>query len=88
MLTIYLCLGSSCFVRGSDLVAKSLQASIERYELQDTVDIVGTFCLEHCSMGVTLKVDEQIFEGVRPEAADEFFTTEILPRVQMVREIQ
>jgi NADH:ubiquinone oxidoreductase subunit E len=88
MLTIYLCLGSSCFVRGSDLVAKSLQASIERHELQDTVDIVGTFCLEHCSMGVTLKVDEQIFEGVRPEAADEFFTTEILPRVQMVREVQ
>ena len=88
MLTVYLCLGSSCYVRGSEQVAGRLQAAIAQHGLQDHVDIVGTFCLEHCSMGVTLKVDERIFEGVRPEAADEFFTTEILPRVQMVREVQ
>jgi NADH:ubiquinone oxidoreductase subunit E len=82
MLTIYLCLGSSCFVRGSDQVAKALQTAITRHNLQEQVDIVGTFCLEHCSMGVTLKVDESIFEEVYPETVDTFFEQEILPRLE------
>jgi NADH:ubiquinone oxidoreductase subunit E len=81
MLTVYLCLGSSCFVRGSDQVAKALQSAIARHNLQEQVDIVGTFCLEHCSMGVTLKVDEKIFEQVYPDTVDTFFEHEILPRL-------
>lgn len=86
MLTIYLCLGSSCYVRGSEQVAKALQSAIARHQVQDQVDIVGTFCLEHCSMGVTLKVEEVIFEGVCPQAVDDFFQREILPRLEGIRE--
>lgn len=86
MLTIYLCLGSSCYVRGSEQVAKALQSAIIRHQLQDQVDIVGTFCLEHCSMGVTLKVDELIFEGVCPDSVDDFFEREILSRLESIRE--
>jgi NADH:ubiquinone oxidoreductase subunit E len=86
MLTIYLCLGSSCYVRGSEQVAAALQRSIARHKLEDKVDIVGTFCLEQCSMGVTLKLDEQLFAGVCPEEADGFFEREILPRVESMGE--
>jgi NADH:ubiquinone oxidoreductase subunit E len=84
MLTVYLCLGSSCYVRGSEQVAGRLQAAIAQHGLQDRVDIVGTFCLEHCSMGVTLKIGEQIFEAVSPEAVDAFFEREVLTRVESV----
>jgi NADH:ubiquinone oxidoreductase subunit E len=82
MLTIYLCVGSSCYVRGSEQVAQTLQSAIAAHHLQDRVDIVGTFCLDHCSMGVTLKIGEQVFSEIRPEEAQAFFKREVLPRVE------
>lgn len=88
MLTIYLCLGSSCYVRGSEQVAKALQTSIERHGLQEQVDIVGTFCLEHCSMGVTLKIDEQVFKEVYAETVETLFQEQVLPRLERREEIQ
>lgn len=81
MITIYLCVGSSCYVRGSDQVAKALQRSIAGHKLQDDVDVVGTFCLDHCSLGVTLKIEDQVFKDVHPEGVDALFEQEILPRV-------
>jgi NADH:ubiquinone oxidoreductase subunit E len=71
-------------VRGSEQVAGRLQAAIAQHGLQDHVDIVGTFCLEHCSMGVTLKIGDQIFEAVDPEGVDAFFEREVLARVESV----
>jgi NADH:ubiquinone oxidoreductase subunit E len=85
MITVYLCVGSSCYVRGSDQVAMALQRSIAGHELQDDVDVVGTFCLDHCSMGVTIKIEDQVFEGVQPEGVDALFEQEILPRVAEMR---
>jgi NADH:ubiquinone oxidoreductase subunit E len=81
MLTIYLCVGSSCYVRGSEQVAQTLQSAITAHNLQAEVEIVGTFCLENCSMGVTLKIGEQVFDGIRPEEAPAFFEREVLPRL-------
>lgn len=83
MVTIYLCVGSSCYVRGSDDVARELLALIREHGLQDSVDIVGTFCLEHCSMGVTLQVDGQVFPEILPESVASFFQQEILPRARV-----
>jgi NADH:ubiquinone oxidoreductase subunit E len=88
MVTIYLCVGSSCYVRGSDQVAQALQTSINSHGLEDKVDLVGTFCLDHCSMGVTLKIDDQVFEGVCPESVATLFAQEILPRVEAAEEDQ
>lgn len=81
MLTIYLCVGSSCYVRGSEQVAQQLQSAIATHDLQASVEIIGTFCLENCSMGVTLKIGDHIFDGIRPEEAQAFFEREVLPRV-------
>ena len=88
MLTVYLCLGSSCYVRGSEQVARALLASIARHDLQGHVEIVGTFCLEHCSMGVTLKIGDQVFEGLRPEGVEAFFEGEILPHIAALEVIR
>lgn len=85
MLTIYLCVGSSCYVRGSEQVAQILQGAITERDLEASVDIVGTFCLENCSMGVTLRIGEQVFDGIRPEDAQAFFEREVLPRLDAKR---
>lgn len=88
MVSVVICVGSSCYVRGSDKVADVLEALITKEGLQDQVELMGTFCMEHCSMGVSVRVDAAtesgaIYRGVRPEDAETFFYDEILPRVRV-----
>jgi len=81
MLTIVICVGSSCHVRGSDQVAETFERLIQERGLTDEVEIVGAFCMEHCSMGVSVRVGDHIYRGVRPEGAEVFFENEIMPRI-------
>ncbi|PKN52027.1 MAG: hypothetical protein CVU55_09265 [Deltaproteobacteria bacterium HGW-Deltaproteobacteria-13] len=79
MLIITICVGSSCSIRGSDELAAEIQHLIKKEQLDGLVDIVGAFCMDTCSKGVSVRVGERAFEGIRPENASEFFYKEILP---------
>jgi len=82
MLRITVCVGSSCSVRGSDELAEALERILEREGLLDKVELVGAFCMEQCSTGVSLKVGETQYSQIRPEDAEQFFNEEILPHVR------
>lgn len=84
MVTVTLCVGSSCYVRGSNKVADAFESLIEKEGLQDEVELMGAFCMERCSMGVSIRVNDQIYSGVRPEDAETFFYDEIMPRVKEI----
>ena len=78
MLTIVICVGSSCHVRGSDAVAESFERLIAEGGLAGEVELVGAFCMDHCSMGVSVRVGDTVHSGVRPEDAEVFFRDEVL----------
>jgi NADH:ubiquinone oxidoreductase subunit E len=82
MLLITICVGSSCSLRGSDELASDLFRLIEKEKLEGLVDIVGAFCMDACSKGVSVRVDDQEFSGIRPEKAETFFYKEVIPRVK------
>ena len=82
MLLITICVGSSCSLRGSDDLASKLFSLIEKENLEGLVDIVGAFCMDACSKGVSVRVGEREFNGIRPEQAESFFFEEVLPRVK------
>jgi len=82
MLVVTVCVGSSCYVRGSDRVAEALQRLISAHGLEGKVELSGAFCMEHCSLGVTLRVGDRIYSQVMPDEVDEFFAREVLPHVQ------
>ena len=82
MLLITICVGSSCSLRGSDELASELFRLIEKEKLEGLVDIVGAFCMDACSKGVSVRVGEQEFSGIRPEEAETFFYKEVIPRVK------
>jgi hypothetical protein len=50
-------------------------------QLEGLVDIVGAFCMDACSKGVSVMVGDRGFSGIRPEDADAFFYREIYPHV-------
>lgn len=82
MLLITICVGSSCSLRGSDELASEIFRLIEKEKLEGLVDIVGAFCMDACSKGVSVRVGEQEFSGIRPGQADAFFYREVVPRIK------
>ncbi len=82
MVTVTICVGSSCSVRGSDELASTLEKLIETEGLNNQVELVGAFCMELCSMGVSIRVNERQYREIHPEDAEQFFYEEIVPLVR------
>jgi NADH-quinone oxidoreductase subunit G len=59
---VSVCVGTSCFVRGSQTLLKRLADYLESRDWDDTVEIQATFCFEHCDRGPTVRVGEQVIE--------------------------
>lgn len=79
MITIQVCVGSSCFLRGATGVITAIQEMIHRHGLEARVVLKGSFCLEKCSEGVTVVIDRQVFTRTRPEDIPKLFAEQVLP---------
>ncbi len=80
-MTVTVCIGSSCYVKGSRQVVEILQRRIQEHGLEDKVNIAGMFCMGKCQDSVCVMLDDRVI-SVSPEEADAFFETEILNRIQ------
>lgn len=78
-MTIAICVGSSCHLKGSyDVIAK-MKAALAEHKLEDKVDLCAAFCLGKCSTtGVSIKVDDTIVAGVNADNFDEVFKEYVL----------
>ncbi len=77
---ITVCIGSSCHVKGSRQVVKGLQKLIADNQLENKVELAGTFCMNNCQKGVCVQVDDA-FHSVTPEGVEAFFREQILAKV-------
>ncbi|MCT4543057.1 MAG: NAD(P)H-dependent oxidoreductase subunit E [Vallitalea sp.] len=80
MLTINICIGSACHLKGSYTVISTLQELVKINSLEDKVEIKGAFCLGRCTQAVSVKVNEEIF-SVSPSNTEEFFNKHIVPKI-------
>jgi NADH:ubiquinone oxidoreductase subunit E len=55
---------------------------IQKENLHGLVDIVGAFCMDACSKGISVRVGEREFSGIKPQQAEEFFYREIVGHVE------
>lgn len=74
---IIVCIGSSCHLKGSRQVVEQLQSLIAENNLQDQIDLSGTFCMGNCQNGVCVTVDGT-HHSLTPSSTKKFFTEEIL----------
>ncbi|MGJ3249234.1 MAG: (2Fe-2S) ferredoxin domain-containing protein [Elainellaceae cyanobacterium] len=79
---LFLCMGSACHQLGVYEVLPKLQSLLREYDLEDTVILKGSFCLETCSEGITMKFRDQRFTHILPHTIEEKFVEEILPAIQ------
>jgi NADH:ubiquinone oxidoreductase subunit E len=82
MVTITVCVGSSCYMRGTDDLAEALEKLIEKEALQDQVELIGSFCMGECSPGVSVRIGDRQYREVRCEEAENFFYQEVLPLLE------
>lgn len=75
---VYVCVGSSCHLRGSYDIINLLKENLEKQGLTDTVELSAAFCLGKCTEGVSMKVDEEIICGVTKDNFTEVFNKYIL----------
>ena len=81
-MTIQICVGSSCHLKGSEQIVELFQKAVEERNLADKITLAGSFCIGRCNReGVTVQVDDEIITGVKPETFDRFFETEILQKL-------
>ena len=79
MLIVQICVGSSCYLKGSADIVELLEKNIEIYGLQDEIVLVGSFCMGKCNrVGVTIQVNDDVHVGITKETFKEFFEEHIL----------
>ena len=74
---LMVCVGSSCHLQNSrDLIAR-LKELITQYNLEDTVELKGSFCMGHCAeAGVCVKFQEEIY-SLTMDTVDDFFAEKV-----------
>jgi len=71
-LEINVCVGTGCYLRGSQRLLQQLVNYIRQQQLERTVDVRATFCFEACDKGPNVKIGDVVmhrctFEMVRAE---------------------
>ena len=67
-MTIQVCVGSSCHIKGSPEIVELFQKAITENNLENEITLVGSFCIGKCNrVGVTIQVDDDIHTGITKE---------------------
>lgn len=75
---IYICVGSSCHLKGSYDIITTFQDCVKKYGLQDKVALKASFCMGHCTGGVAVRIDGKIIDGVSRENAEDVFVRNVV----------
>lgn len=82
MVTVSVCVGSSCHLKGAEDVITGLMELIRKSGIESCVELKGCFCLGRCTEGVTIKVDDEIIASVSKESLPQVFEEKILPKAR------
>ena len=69
MSVITVCVGSVCHLKGSKEIIGYFQQAIKEAGLEKEVELKGTFCMDQCTDGANLLIDDQVFHAGSTEEA-------------------
>lgn len=80
-MNIFVCVGSSCHLRGSAKIVELIKEAVKENNLEDKIKLSGAFCLGKCTEGVSIKIDDEIICGVSPDNFDDIFKKHVLDKI-------
>ena len=81
-MSIYVCVGSSCHLKGSYDIINLMKENLEKHGLTHKVDLRAAFCLGKCTNGVSIKVNEEIICGVSKDNFQDIFQKYVLDALE------
>ena len=86
MLFVQVCVGSSCYLKGSQEIVELFESAIAEHHIEDDIVLSGSFCIGKCNrVGVTVQVDDDVHVGITRENFKEFFSENILKVIENER---
>ncbi len=82
MLDIYVCVGSSCHLKGSYQIINCFQRLIKENNLDQKAVLKASFCMGKCTNGVCVKVGDVFYGDVAIVNAESFFTEKVINRLE------
>ncbi len=80
MHVVTVCVGSACHLKGSHSIINYFKQAIKDAGLEGDVELKGTFCMDKCTDGANLLIDEELFHANSTDEAREIFEREILQK--------
>jgi NADH:ubiquinone oxidoreductase subunit E len=82
MRVITVCVGSACHLKGSHEIIGFFKDAIQNAGLENEVELKGTFCMDHCTDGANMLIDEELFHANTVDDARRIFETEIIQKLK------
>jgi NADH:ubiquinone oxidoreductase subunit E len=82
MITVTVCVGSSCHIKGARDLINSFNDFLAREKLEDKVELKGSFCMERCGEGINWKINDEMLTSPNVEEGTEIFRKKILELIQ------
>ncbi len=76
---VSVCIGTSCYQRGSYDTMSDLMETAEKRGLEDKIDFKASFCFENCDKAPNVRVNGNIYGGITPDKVEDFFDNVIEP---------
>jgi NADH:ubiquinone oxidoreductase subunit E len=81
MITVTVCVGSSCHIKGAREVIEHFDELLKKHGLESKVELKGSFCMERCGEGVNWQIDEEPLTSRDVEDAVKTFKERVIESV-------
>ena len=81
-MNIYICVGSSCHLKGSYEIIEGFKDYIKEFRLEAKVNLNASFCLGRCTDGVAIKIDNEFVTGLNSDNMREVFLRKVLKKYE------
>ncbi|MCY6369605.1 (2Fe-2S) ferredoxin domain-containing protein [Clostridium ganghwense] len=82
VIDITVCVGSTCYLKGSYNIINRLMKIIEENKLEDKVVVKGACCLGNCCKPVSIKINDGPVLSVDESSLETFFKENVMKRLE------
>jgi len=82
MITVTVCVGSSCHIKGAREMITRFNDFLTKKGLEDKVELKGSFCMERCGEGINWKFGDEILSSSSAEEGAKIFRKKVLNAIK------
>lgn len=86
MITVTVCVGSSCHVKGARIIIERFNDLLRKNGLENKVELKGCFCMERCGEGLNWQIDDEALTSATAEDAVNLFEERVVSAVKKAEE--